>query len=113
VLRDSRRIDDSHLPRARSHEACYVGSQSYTQGMTFSAAEFYEAGMSLPPDVRKHVALRLLESVDPDEAFDLASESWLRTEAAAAYDALKADPSRAIPAEVVRAEFEAKWAARS
>ena len=58
--------------------------------------------MSLPPDVRKHVALRLLESVDPDEAFDMASESWLRTEAAAAYDALKADPSRAIPAEDVR-----------
>ena len=69
--------------------------------------------MSLPPDVRKHVALRLLESVDPDEAFDLASESWLRAEAAAAYDALRADPSRGIPAEDVRAEFEAKWAARS
>ena len=48
--------------------------------------------------VRKHVALRLLESVDLDEAFDLGSESWLCTEAAA-YDALKADPSRAIPAE--------------
>jgi hypothetical protein len=68
--------------------------------------------MSLPPDVRKHVALRLLESVDSDGAFDLASESWLRTEAAAAYDALKADPSQAIPAEDVRAGFEAKWAAR-
>jgi hypothetical protein len=48
--------------------------------MSVSESEFYEAGMSLPPDVRKHVALRLLESVDPDEAFDLASESWLRTE---------------------------------
>jgi len=68
--------------------------------------------MSLPPDVRKHVALRLLESVDSDEAFDIASETWLRTEAAAAYDALKADPTRGIPAEDVRAEFEAKWAAR-
>ena len=69
--------------------------------------------MSLPPDVRKHVALRLLESVDPDEAFGMASESWLRTEAAAAYDALKADPSRAVPAEDVRARFEGTWAARS
>jgi hypothetical protein len=38
---------------------------------------------------------------------------WLGTEAAAAYDALKADPARAISAEDVRAEFEAKWAARS
>lgn len=69
--------------------------------------------MSLPPDVRKHVALRLLESVDPDEAFDMVSESWLRTEAAAAYDALKADPSRATPAEDVRARFADKWPARS
>jgi hypothetical protein len=81
--------------------------------LTFSASEFYEAGMSLPPDVRKDVAPRLLESVEPDEAFDAAAEGWLRTEAAAAYDALKADPARAIPAEDVRASFEAKWAARS
>jgi hypothetical protein len=81
--------------------------------MSLSESQIYEAGMSLPPDVRKHVALRLLESVDPQEAFDLASESWLRTEAAAAYDALKADPSKAIPAEDVRAGFEAKWSARS
>lgn len=80
--------------------------------MSFSESQFYEAGMSLPPDVRKHVALRLLESVDPQGAFDLASDSWLRTEAAAAYDTLKADPSQAIPAENVRAGFEAKWSAR-
>ncbi|WP_375430405.1 hypothetical protein [uncultured Friedmanniella sp.] len=69
--------------------------------------------MSLPPDVRKHVALRLLESVDPQEAFDLASESWLRSDVAAAYDALKADPARAIPADDVRAGFKAKWSTRS
>jgi hypothetical protein len=80
--------------------------------MSLSESELYEAGMCLPPDVRKQVALRLLESVDPHVAFDLVSESWLRTEAAAAYDALKADPSRAIPPEDVRAGFEAKWAAR-
>lgn len=67
--------------------------------------------MSLPADARRRLALRLLESVDPDEAFD--QEVRLRTEGAAAYDALKADPSRAIPAEDVRARFEAKWAARS
>jgi hypothetical protein len=42
--------------------------------MSLSEGEFFEAGMSLPPDVRKHVALRLLESVDPDEAFDVVSE---------------------------------------
>lgn len=36
------------------------------RGMSLSASEFYEAGMSLPPSVRKDMALRLLESVDPD-----------------------------------------------
>ena len=81
--------------------------------MSMTESEAYEAGMSLPSDARRRLAIRLLESVDPDEAFDAAAESWLRTDAAAAYDALKADPSRAIPAEDVRARFEAKWAARS
>jgi hypothetical protein len=80
--------------------------------MSLSEGEFFEAGMSLPPDVRKHVALRLLESVDPDEAFDVVSESWLRVEAAAAFDALKADPTRAVPVDDVRARLESKWAAR-
>ncbi|WP_036565588.1 hypothetical protein [Nocardioides halotolerans] len=47
-----------------------------------------------------------------DDDFDVAADGWLRTEAAATYDALKADPSRDIPAEVVRAEFKAMWAAR-
>jgi putative addiction module component (TIGR02574 family) len=32
--------------------------------MTLSAWEFYEAGLALPPSVRKDVALRLLESVE-------------------------------------------------
>ncbi len=81
--------------------------------MSLSESEFYEAGMSLPPDVRMHVALRLLESVESDGAIQAAAETWLNTEAAAAYDALKADPSRAIPAEDVRARLEVKWPARS
>ncbi len=81
--------------------------------MSVSESEAFEAGMSLPADARRRLAIRLLESVDPDEAFGQAAETWLRTEAAAAYDALKADPSRAIPAEDVRARFETKWAARS
>ena len=95
------------------NEPFSVDGGAYTRGMTVSESEFYEAGMSLPADVRKHVALRLLETVDPDEAFNLASESWLRSEAAAAYDGLKADPSRAIPATDVRQRLESKWAARS
>ncbi|MGI8717094.1 MAG: hypothetical protein ACR2JN_04615 [Lapillicoccus sp.] len=81
--------------------------------MSLSASQFYEAGMSLPPAVRKDVALGLLESVGSDEALGGAAEEWLHTEAAAAYDALKANPSRAIPTETVRTRFESKWAARS
>lgn len=43
--------------------------------MTLSASELYEAGMALPPAVRKDVALRLLESL---EVADQASvdEAW-------------------------------------
>ena len=81
--------------------------------MALSESEFFEAGMSLPPMLRRDVALRLLESVDSEATLDPAAEEWLRTVAADSYDALKADPSRAIPAEKVRAHFEAKWAARS
>jgi hypothetical protein len=43
--------------------------------MSLSESEFYEAGMCLPPDVRKHVALRLLESVDPP-----GFRSWIADE---------------------------------
>jgi hypothetical protein len=57
---------------------------AYTDRMSLSASQFYEAGMSLPPSVRKDVALRLLESAEPDEALDSAAEDWLRTDAAAA-----------------------------
>ena len=32
--------------------------------MSLSESEFYEAGMNLPPSVRKDVALRLLESLE-------------------------------------------------
>ncbi|MFT4187392.1 MAG: addiction module protein [Aeromicrobium sp.] len=81
--------------------------------MTLSASEFYEAGMSLPPTVRKDVALRLLRTVDSEDLQVDGTEAWLRGEAAAAYDALKADPSRGVPADEVRAHFEEKWAARS
>lgn len=43
--------------------------------------------------------------IDEHVEVEMAAAEWLHTEAAAAYDALKADPSRAIPAEVVRARF--------
>ncbi len=40
-------------------------------------------------------------------ARDGAVQMWLRTEVAAAYDALKASPSRAVPASKVRARLAA------
>lgn len=80
--------------------------------MALSESEFYEAGMSLPPGVRRDVALRLLESLDLEDG-EAAAETWLETEVAAAYDALEADPTRAIPTDAVRAHFTRRWAARS
>jgi putative addiction module CopG family antidote len=38
-----------------------------------------------------------------------ALETWLREQVAPAYDAIKADPSRAIPAEKVRASLAAAY----
>lgn len=52
-------------------------------------------------------------SLSESNLYKPAAEGWLRSEAAAAYDTLKADPSRTIPAEDVRGGLEAKWAARS
>ena len=40
-------------------------------------------------------------------ARDHAVEKWLRTEVAAAHDALKATPSRAVPASKIRARLAA------
>ena len=40
-------------------------------------------------------------------ARDQAVEAWLATEVAAAYDALKTDPGRAVPASKVRARLAA------
>lgn len=82
----------------------------YSDVVSLSEADFCKAGMSLPPDVRTRVALRLLGSVDPAEAFDLVTESWLRTQAAAAFDALKADPYRSVSSEHLRPRLESKWA---
>lgn len=44
---------------------------------------------------------------------DAAVERWLREEVAPAYDALKTDPSRGIPAGKVFSELRARHAART
>jgi antitoxin ParD1/3/4 len=41
-------------------------------------------------------------------ARDQAVEAWLRKDVAAAYDALKASPSKAVPASEVRARLAAR-----
>jgi antitoxin ParD1/3/4 len=43
---------------------------------------------------------------------DAAVERWLREEVVPAYDAMKADPTRGIPAEKVFATIRARHAAR-
>lgn len=43
--------------------------------MTLSASEFYEAGLALPPSVRKDVALRLLDSVEVADQ-DSVDDAW-------------------------------------
>ena len=45
-------------------------------------------------------------------ARDHAVESWLRDEAAAAYDALNTDPSRAVSPQQVRARLAAERSAQ-
>jgi antitoxin ParD1/3/4 len=46
------------------------------------------------------------------EERDAAVERWLRTEVAAVYDALEADPGRAIPADQAFAAIRARHPAR-
>ena len=43
--------------------------------MSLSASEFYEAGLALPPSVRKDVALRLLESIEVADQ-ESVDEAW-------------------------------------
>ena len=46
------------------------------------------------------------------QARDRAVENWLRQEVVPAYDAMKADPKRGIPAAKVFAELRARHAAK-
>lgn len=77
--------------------------------MSLSASEFYEAGMNLPPSVRKDVALRLLESLEvSDESVD---EAWT-AEIGSRVDDLLSGKVQAIPGEEVFARIDARLAER-
>ncbi|MGI8521885.1 MAG: addiction module protein [Nocardioidaceae bacterium] len=78
--------------------------------MTLSASEFYEAGLALPPSVRKDVALRLLESIEvaDQDSVDLA---WT-TEIGSRVDDIVSGKVKTIPGEEVFAHLSERRAAR-
>ena len=78
--------------------------------MSLSASEFYEAGMNLPPSVRKDVALRLLESleVSDDESVD---EAWT-AEIGSRIDGILSGEVQTIPPAEVKARMAERRAAR-
>ena len=78
--------------------------------MTMSASEFYEAGMALPPAVRKGVALWLLDSLEVADQ-DSVDQAWTQ-EISARVDELLAGSVKASSGKQVFAELDARWAAR-
>ena len=79
--------------------------------MTLSVSEFYEAGLALPPSVRKDVALRLLESVGvvDQETIDQAWSDEISTRV----DDILSDKVETIPGEQVFAELAEQRATRN
>lgn len=78
--------------------------------MTMSASEFYEAGMALPPAVRKGVALRLLDSLEVADQ-ESVDQAWTQ-EISARVDELLAGNVKASSGKQVFAELDARWTAR-
>ena len=78
--------------------------------MSLSASEFYEAGMNLPPSVRKDVALRLLESLEVVDQ-ELVDDAWT-TEIGSRIDDILSGEVETIPGEEVLARLAERRAAR-
>ena len=78
--------------------------------MSLSESEFYQAGMALPPSVRREVALRLLESVEgpADEAVD---EAWTG-EIASRVDDIRSGRLQTIPGDEVFRRIDERLDAR-
>lgn len=78
--------------------------------MSLSPSEFYEAGMALPPAVRKDLALRLLESIEvaDQESVDGAWTSEIESRV----DDILSGKVEMIPGEQVFAELAERRAAR-
>ena len=77
--------------------------------MTLNAWEYYEAGLGLPPSVRKDVALRLLESVEVVDD-ELIEEVWKR-EVTSRVDDIVSGKVETIPHEDVLAHLAGRRAA--
>ena len=82
---------------------------AYTRVMTVSAAEFFEAGLSLPPAVRKEVALRLLESVEVVD--DAAVEAAWASEITSRVDDILTGKVQTISGDEVFARIDQRLAA--
>jgi putative addiction module component (TIGR02574 family) len=78
--------------------------------MSMSASEFYEAGLALPPSVRKDVALRLLESIEVADQ-DSVDEEWT-TEIGSRVDDILSGRVQTIPHDEVLRHLAERRAAR-
>lgn len=78
--------------------------------MSLSASEFYEAGMNLPPSVRKDVALRLLESLEVVDQ-ESVDDAWT-TEIGKRIDDILSGEVETIPGKEVFARLAERRAAR-
>lgn len=78
--------------------------------MSLSASEFYEAGLALPPSVRKDVALRLLESIGVADQ-ESVDDAWT-SEIASRVDDILDGTVEMIRGEQVFAELAERRAAR-
>lgn len=78
--------------------------------MSLSASEFYEAGLALPPSVRKDVALRLLESIEVADQ-ESVDQAW-STEIGSRVDDILNGKVETISGEQVFAELDQGRAAR-
>ena len=82
-------------------------------------ADRHQLSVTLPDDLAEQVRARVesgeyasesdvvAEALRTLEDREQTLEQWLRTEVAAAYDAIKADPSRGLSLEEVRASLTA------
>jgi putative addiction module component (TIGR02574 family) len=78
--------------------------------MPLSASEFYEAGMALPPSVRKDLALRLLESIEVADQ-ESVDGAWT-AEIESRVDDILGGKVEMVPHEAVLAELAERRAAR-